>query len=598
MYRNRLRWFHFLILMILIGYSSGQNVEIVSQDILNHIKVLASDRFEGRRAGTRGARKASRYITRHFRDYGLKPMGRNGHSFRKSFEFISGLKLGRRNSLEMISGEKTFLLELSKDFLPVGFSASGSARGELVFVGYGIESDELNYHDYGEIDVSGKIVMILRYSPDGTNPHGEFGNYTALRYKAMTAREQGAIAVVFVIGPEDDNDEDYLMRLKYDRSFADAGIPVLAVTQRWAKRLFQMADVDLMETQKEMNRDKISNSFLFPVSLSLEASVEKVPGITDNIVGIVEGTDPEFSDEYIVVGAHYDHLGMGGFGSMMPDTIAVHNGADDNASGTAGVLELAEWFGAHPQKRSLIFATFGGEEIGLLGSSSFVSDPPILLQKIGAMVNMDMIGRMQDSTVVIGGIGTSSIWKEMIELEVGELGLKPKFDDEGYGASDHQSFYLKDIPVLFFFTGTHENYHRPSDDWDKINNEGEERILKLVRNIIIDLAARPLRPDFVKLEGVQSTRGGFAVVLGTIPDYAATDVEGMKLSGVRKGGPADKGGLKGGDIIIKFGEKEVKSIYDFMYALQEAKAGIPVTITVDRNGEVVALEVIPDRRRD
>jgi len=598
MSQREFRRLFLLLLLILVGYGKPQNVEISSQDILNHIKFLASDDLEGRRAGTKGAKKAARYITRQFNVYGLKPIESRSYTFRKSFDFTSGVKLGRKNHLVIESGDETFLLVLGKDFLPVGFSSSGSAKGELVFAGYGIDSDEVNYHDYDNIDVNGKVVMILRYSPDGTNPHGEFGKYSPLRYKAMTAREHGAIAVVFIVGPEDENEEDYLMRLRYDRSFADSGLPIVSITQRWANRLFQLSENNLAEIQREINRDKTHHSFPFPVTISLETSVEKVSGKTDNVIGVVEGTDPEFSDEYIVVGAHYDHLGMGGESSMMPDTVAVHNGADDNASGTAGLLELAEWFGHFPQKRSLIFTSFGAEEIGLLGSGSFVSDPPILLQKIGSMINMDMIGRMKDSTVVIGGAGTSSIWKELIRTRAEELDLTPKFDDAGYGASDHQSFYLKDIPVLFFFTGSHEDYHRPSDDWDKINSEGEARIVSLVREVIEELANRPLRPDFVKVEQGQPTRGGFAVILGTIPDYAATDVVGMKLSGVRKGGPADKGGLKGGDIIIKFGEKEVKSIYDYMYALQEAKAGEPVVIIVNRDGEEVSLEVIPARRKD
>ena len=598
MRQREIRLLLYLFLMGLVSYGAAQDVEITSQDIINHVKFLASDDLEGRRAGTKGARKAARYITRRFRSLGLKPMGKSSYSFKKPFEFISGVRLGRKNHLEIRSVDKTFTLDLGKDFRPVGFSASGKTKGELVFVGYGIDSDEMNYHDYDGVDVSGKVVMILRYSPDGTNPHGEFGKYSPLRYKAMTAREHGAVAVVIVIGPEDDDDEDYLMRLKYDKSFADSGIPVVVMTQRWAKQLFHLADRDLVNVQKKMNADKSPNSLRFPVSISLEVSVDKVPGKAVNVVGMVEGTDPEFSDEYVVIGAHYDHLGMGGEGSMIPDTVAVHNGADDNASGTAGVLELAEWFSFNPQKRSLIFVAFSGEEMGLLGSSSFVSDPPILLQKIGAMINMDMIGRMKDSTIVIGGAGTSSIWRELMETKAGEFDLTPKFDDAGYGASDHQSFYLKDIPVLFFFSGTHDDYHRPSDDWDKINEEGEERILKLTREIIVDLATRPVRPDFVKVEQDQPTRGGLAVYLGTIPDFAGTDVEGMKLSGVRKGGPADKGGLKGGDIIIRFGEKKVKSIYDFMYALQEAKAGDPVLITVKRGEEEVVLEVIPARRRD
>lgn len=588
----------FVMVLVLVSGNERDGEEISSEEILDHIKFLASDDLEGRRAGTRGGRKAARYITREFRSYGIEPMGKTAYTFGQPFEFVSGVRLGRKNRLLIKSGEETFNLDLGKDFRPLGFSASGNAEGQLVFVGYGIDSDELEYHDYEGIHAEGKIVMILRYSPDGTNPHGEFGEYSPLRYKAMTAREHGASAVLFVLGPEDDDEEDYLMGLTYDRSSGDAGIPVLTITQRWAKDILLRDGIRLREVQTGINESRLSNSFELPVAVFLEASLEKVASKTANVIGVVEGTDPNFSDEYIVVGAHYDHLGWGGEGSLAPDTVAIHNGADDNASGTAGLLELGEWFSQNPQKRSIIFAAFGAEELGLLGSADFVAHPPVLLQKVHAMVNMDMIGRMEDSTVVVGGAGTSSIWKDLVGQLAPRFHIDPKFDEPGYGSSDHQTFYLKNIPVLFFFTGQHEDYSRPSDDWQKINVEGEERIVRLVREVIADLANRTSRPDLVKVEEAQPVRGRFPVYLGTIPDYVATEVEGMKLSGVREGGPADQGGLKGGDIIIRFGDKSVKNIYDFMYALQEAKAGEPVVITVRRNGEEVDLEVVPARRRD
>ncbi|MFQ6673179.1 MAG: M28 family peptidase [Fidelibacterota bacterium] len=581
----------------LTGFTPGEEPDISSRDILHHIKFLASDELEGRRAGTRGGRKASRYIMREFRSYGLKPTG-GRYSFKSPFEFAAGVRLGRRNRLEVLTGEGTFKLELGKDFHPLGFSATGRTGGDVVFVGYGIESDGLNYHDYAGVDVEGKVVIVLRYTPDGTNPHGSFGKYSPLRYKAMEARERGAAAVVFVTGPADEDDEDYLMSVKYDRSFSGSGIPVVGLTQRWVKVLFNLASRNLQEVQGRINEEKLPHSFALPASMFLETSVEKVRRTTRNIVGLVKGTEPGFLDEYVVVGAHYDHLGLGGEGSLAPDTVAVHNGADDNASGTAGLLELAEWFSQNPQKRNLLFVAFGAEELGLLGSSDFVANPPVPLGKMVAMLNMDMIGRMKDSTLVVGGVGTSPIWGDLVGEKAGEFGLTAKFDEAGYGASDHQSFYLKGIPVLFLFTGIHEDYSRPSDDWQKINAAGEERVVKLARAILEDVANRETPPGFTKVEQAEPTRGGFPVYLGTIPDYSATDVEGMKLSGVREGGPADKGGLKGGDIIIKFGGKEVKNIYDFMYALQEAKADVPVIVAVRRGEEVVEMNVVPGRRRD
>lgn len=572
--------------------------EITAEEILKHVKYLASDKLEGRRAGSRGDKKAARYITREFRSYGLRAMGDSRRSFRHSFEFISGVKLGRRNRLKVRSGDGTYSLKLHKDFRPVGFSASGSAEGGLVFAGYGIDSDEPDYHDYERVNVNGKVVLILRHSPDGTNPHGDFSRFAALRYKAMTARENGAAAVIFVTGPEDDPDEDYLMKLRYDQSFADSGIPVMMVTQKLAGELISLAGHDLSEVQKKINEDLAPSSFDIPATVRVEASVEKVPAHSVNLVALLKGIDPDLADEYVVVGAHYDHLGKGGEGSLAPDTVAIHNGADDNASGTAGLLELAQWFSKHPQKRSIVFAAFGAEELGLLGSAALADRPPFPLESVAAMVNMDMIGRLKDTTLVVGGAGTSSVWKEMVAGMAGQFDLSPKFDDAGYGSSDHQSFYLKDIPVLFLFTGTHENYHRPSDDWDLINADGEERVVRLAAEIIAEVASEPSRPDFVKVQQEQPTRGGFAVSLGTIPDYAGTEVEGMQLSGVREGSPAEKGGLQAGDIIVMLGAKEVKSIYDYMYALQELKPDKAVPVVVKRDGEEVELEVIPVRRRE
>ncbi|MFQ6615210.1 MAG: M28 family peptidase [Fidelibacterota bacterium] len=584
--------------ILAMGWSSRDETKITSWELREHIKSLASDDMEGRRAGTRGDRKAARYLTRAFRSYGLDPVGKGQHSLRSPFTFTAGVELGRRNAFRIETGGELKALRLGKDFRPLGFSSSGEVEGQLVFAGYGIVAGEMGYDDYGPVEVEGKVVLALFYSPDGTNPHGEFGPYVPARRKAMTAREKGAAAIILVMGPREDPDPDYLMGLSHHQGAADSGIPVVTVTQRQANELLSLADRDLAEVQDRIHETRQPQSFHIPVQVFVKTSLEKVEAKTWNVVGMVKGSDPELADEYVVVGAHYDHLGWGGEGSLAPDTVAIHNGADDNASGTAGLLELAEWFSGHPGKRSIIFAAFGAEELGLLGSTHFVNDPPVPLENVVAMLNMDMIGRMEDSTLVVGGVGTSSIWKDLVNDRAGPLGLSPKFDDPGYGSSDHQSFYLKDIPVLFFFTGIHDDYSRPSDDWEKINIPGEERIVRLVRDVTREVATRKETPNFVKVERAQPVRGGFPVYLGTVPDYSATDVEGMRLAGVREGGPAHQGGLRGGDIIVRFGSKDVKNIYDFMYALQEARADEPVSITVLREGKERVLEVTPARRKD
>jgi membrane-associated protease RseP (regulator of RpoE activity) len=586
--------------ILLTSCGPSEYVEITTDEILNHIKTLSDDRYEGRRAGEIGDRKAARYIIRHFRAAGLDPMGDRPGSFRQQFDFISGVKVGRRNSLTFIyeDGSRS-RLHSGKEFVPFGFSSSEEASGEIVFAGYGISADTLGYDDYAEIDVAGKIVLLLRYSPDGTNPHGDFSRYTSLRYKAMKAREKGAVAVMIASGPADEEDENYLVKSGFGHRGASVGIPVVYLTMKSAIGIIEHAGKDLKEVQEQMNEQRESVTFTIPIFAEIETDVEKVPATSTNIVGGVEGTDPELKDEYIVVGAHYDHLGWGGDGAMIKDTVAIHNGADDNASGIAGLIELAEWFAANPQPRSLIFVAFGAEELGLLGSATFADKPPVPRDQITAMVNMDMIGRMEDNEFIAGGAGTSSIWKDLVSEKASDFGLKPKFDNSGFGSSDHQSFYVKDIPVLFFFTGTHTDYHRPSDDWIWINAEGEVLIAKVIRDVLVDLGRRDERPDFVEVQQEQpGGRRGFAVSLGTIPDYAATDIEGMRISGARKGSPAHKAGMKGGDILVKLGDNEIKSIYDYMYALQEAKAGEPTEAVVLRGGQHITLEVIPARRRE
>ena len=595
-----------LKLIILAGFfllsacGPSESVDITADEILGHIKTLSDDRYEGRRAGEIGDRKAARYIIRHFRAAGLEPMPDGSRSYRHQFDFISGVKIGRDNNLTFFyeDGRKSRLWS-EKDFVPLGFSASEAAAGEIVFAGYGISADSLGYDDYAKLDVEGKIVLILRYSPDGTNPHGDFNRYSSLRYKAMKARENGAVAVMIASGPADEEDENYLVKSGFGHRGASVGFPVVYLNMKSAIDIIEHAGRDLKEVQEKMNEQRESVTFIIPIFAEIETDVQKVPATSTNIVGGVEGTDPELKDEYIVVGAHYDHLGWGGNGAMIKDTVAIHNGADDNASGTSGLIELAEWFSANPQPRSLIFVAFGAEELGLLGSADFVKNPPVPLDQITAMVNMDMIGRMEGNEFVAGGAGTSSIWKDLVTEKASVYGLKPKFDNSGFGSSDHQSFYVKDIPVLFFFTSTHTDYHRPSDDWIWINTEGEVQIVKLARDVLEDLGSRDERPDFVEVQQEHSGgRRGFAVSLGTIPDYAATDVEGMKITGARKGSPADKAGMKSGDILVKLGDKEIKSIYDYMYALQEAKAGEPTEAVVLREGQRVTLEVIPARRRE
>ncbi|MBI4811328.1 MAG: M28 family peptidase [Ignavibacteriales bacterium] len=330
--------------------------------------------------------------------------------------------------------------------------------------------------------------------------------------------------------------------------------------------------------------------------ISVRTEIEKITARSANVVGLIPGTDSSLNKEYLIIGAHFDHIGMGGegSGSLKPDTLAPHHGADDNASGTAGLLELAQYFSAqrHMLKRSLLFIAFTGEELGVLGSDYYVKHPFMTLDKTIAMINMDMIGRMKDSILVVEGMGTSPKFEEIVKrhnIDSLTLRLKP----DGFGPSDQASFYKKDIPVIFFFTNLHSDYHKPSDTWDKINYSGEDKVVRLAARVISDLARDDQRPVFTKAAstpmGMGGDRQGARVSLGIIPDFAG-DTPGMKISGTRPGSPAEKAGLKADDIIIKFGGKEVKNIYDFTYLLGQFKPGDEVEISVKRGSEEITLK--------
>ena len=593
----------FLAVSIIAGVAHSQlkrSSEITPQELRYHLKYLASDQLEGRRAGSRGAELAAEYIANEFKGYGLAPRGVDGTYF-QPFDFIAGVNLGSPNDATASVNGKDITFILDQDFRPLGFSSSGSFRGGIVFAGYGIEAPDQHYNDYEGIDVHGKAVLVLRYHPEGDNRHSMFGRYSSVRYKAAKAKENGAALLLLVTGPAD-TDRDELMKLTYDQSVGDAGIPALSITQAAANRILAGNGSTIKQLQEEINKEKKPQSFVIDhASLTTHTTVDKINASSKNVVGFLEGTDPSLKNEVVVVGAHYDHLGFGGegSGSLQPDTVAVHNGADDNGSGTVGLLELAQYFAAHRSslKRSLLFISFSGEELGLLGSAAYVKDPTVPLASIVTMVNMDMIGRLTNRKLIVYGIGTSPGFESLMRRDADTTLFNLKLLPDGFGPSDQSSFYAKEIPVLHFFTDLHSDYHRPSDDWEKINFEGERDVLELVRKVVTDLDEDSSRPQYVKVEQPRPTGGEQAIrsYTGTIPDFGE-QVEGMKLSGVREGSPAAKAGLIAGDIIIKFGTIDIKNLYDYTFALGEYKPGDEVTVIVKRGTEQKSFKLTVGRR--
>ena len=430
----------------------------------------------------------------------------------------------------------------------------------------------------------------------------------ALRYKAMLAREHGAKAFLVVAGPNSPNAGE-LIPLDFDSSLADSGIVAASISDTVANTLFAPSGKDLKEVQSGLDVENPHFVGQFPlphVKVKIVVSIEKVKKTDQNVAALLPPPESTDNTEYVIVGAHYDHIGYGEIGSLAgkDEEGQIHNGADDNASGTAVVLELAATLSAayqkHPEKfqRGIIFALWSGEELGLIGSTHFVNHPVVPLEKIAAYVNFDMVGRLRENKLILQGVGSSPVWPKLIEKRNVPIGFNLTLQSDPYLPTDVTAFYPKEIPVLSFFTGGHADYNRPTDDIETLNYDGLERISQLAHGIVSDLISTAERPEYVRVERSQSEGGSrdtLRAYLGTIPDYT-TEGSGVKLSGVRAGGPADKAGLKGGDIIVEFGGQEITNIYDYTYALDAVKIGEPVEVVVLRNGEQVRLTVTPEAR--
>jgi aminopeptidase YwaD len=583
--------------------------EITAGELREHIKYLASDELEGRGSGTQGNVNAAIYIATQLKLSGLKPAGDNG-TFFQSFDFVSAVKPGERNSCVvkgpgLAHGEQEMVLD--KDFRPFGFSGTGAVEGRLVFAGYGISASDLSYDDYAGIDVRGKIAVVLRYAPDGSGSQSSYQKYTALRKKAQVARDKGAVGMILLTGPNDDAD-DALLKLAVDQNGAPVGMPAVSMKRAAFESLMKENGWTLKSLQDTIRATRVPRSFVFAnASASLETEITRVMASTANILAYLEGNDPVLKDEVVVVGAHMDHLGWGGprSGSMMPDTTAIHNGADDNASGTAAVLEIAQAFAAHAReiKRSMLFIFFSGEELGTLGSAYYVEQPFFPLKATVAMLNLDMVGRLQNKALTVGGSGTSPVWNDLLARANADSTFTLSLNPDGFGPSDHATFCGKDVPVLFFFTGTHDDYHKPSDDWDKINYPGEEKVTKYVYRIASTIDTMQARPAFARVQmaagrGNTSRSGdsrGFTASLGIVPDVGESST-GMKISGVRPNSAAEKAGMKSGDVITTLAGRKVLNVYDYMGVLEDLKAGQEVEVTILRGGTPMKLTAVMQKR--
>ncbi|MBI5008706.1 MAG: M20/M25/M40 family metallo-hydrolase, partial [Bacteroidia bacterium] len=535
-----------LLIYLLTSCAATKQSEVTQQELKGHIEYLSSDELQGRLTGSEGDSLAAVYIRTELASYGFLPL--EGDGFQK-FTVTKRLFPGKNNLLS-IQG-KNYTCE--KDYIPLGFSSNGMADAEVVFAGYGfnINTDSIKWNDYHNLDVKGKWVMILRADPEVNNTQSFYIPFSSDRDKALIAKDMGAAGVLFVAGPASDEQDTFDPLNKNDFS---VGIPVFRIKRDVADQILSVARATTSALEKKLNNSRKPLGFSTDVFLKGNAEIAREESVTRNVAMVLPGTDEKLKNEYIIIGAHFDHLGLGGPGSSSRavDTTGVHHGADDNASGVALMLELAEKYAKtkDSHKRSIICIGFSGEEMGLLGSKYFTENPGIELKSVNAMINLDMVGRLRETNVLqVSGVGTAEGFRGKI-LSVSDTSvIKLALSDEGYGPSDHSAFYGKNIPVLFYTTGAHLDYHTPNDVADSINYKGMISISSLVYSMSHELASAPDRLKFneagpVAEQSRPARRKG--VTLGIMPDFAGNIKNGLRADFVTPGKPAALGGMKKG----------------------------------------------------
>ena len=645
-----------VLILLLVAVAPAQNVE---QNLRKHVAYLASAKLEGRRTGEQGATAAAKYVESEFKNSRLKAGLKT--TFLQPFPYVAGVTLGANNALRIVPADTTRenKMEVGINWMPLGYSPSADIPStEIVFAGFGVTVPEANYDDYKGLDVRDKIVLIFDSTPDAGNPHSAFARFN-IHTKANIAKDKGAKAII-LIAADGDFKNDRLARLSYDRTLGETALPVVGISRGQGGLILGASDTLGLDSivwwvlKKNNGPIAVDSTTGKPVFMrtpkNLEAALSNLQAKAQlkinlvkktvdafNVIGILPGTDPQLKSEAIIIGAHYDHLGRGGAGSLAANSTDIHHGADDNASGTSAVLELARQFAKEKKnKRTLIFMAFGGEEEGLLGSKHYVNNPVWPLDKTIAMINLDMVGRLKDDKLTIGGVGTASEWnitldtvmsqwlrrelqtgidnygkegagkekrhsattklpREIVAIEkpVASRSLNLQRNEDGFGPSDHSSFYGKKIPVLFFFTGTHPDYHKPSDTFDKINYAGLAAITDYVGSIVRSVDAKSTRPTYaVEKSSAPMGQVRMSVSLGTIPSYGDT-TDGMILDGVRDNSPAAKAGLRAGDKVVKLAGKDVRNAMDYTYVLSSMKAGEEYEVVIKRGTETLTLKIIP-----
>jgi hypothetical protein len=591
----------FVLILALAGAAS---FPIVAQQAPSktraHVEALASERFEGRLAGSNGERLASNYIAAQLKKIGAKPLP--GHTdFLLPFEFTAGTRDG---------GSTISFANESRSARALSFSDNGDVSGPVVFAGYGLvvpDSQDFGYDSYAGLDVKDKIVLVLRYFPEDADQktRAALVRYADLRYKAMAARQHGARAMLVVTGPRSPNAGE-LVPMTYDTALAGSGILALSITGDAATVMFgRGADKTLEDAQKALDSGNphVAGFALPGVEARVHAAVEREKQTGHNVAAYLPATDGgRLERPWVVLGAHYDHLGRGDHGNSLAtkeQAGRIHFGADDNASGTAAVLAVGEALAKQPRRRNVLLTLWSGEELGLIGSSAFIASPPVPIEQVEAYLNFDMVGRMQDNKLTLQAIGTSRAWAKIIEQANIAAGFDLLLQQDPYQPTDVASFNLAGVPCLSFFTGTHADYHKPSDTADKIDYADLDRIVDFAADVTRKLEELAQPPQFTKVDRPVQMGGGRAgvrVFTGTIPDYS-TEIKGLLLGGVIGGGPAEQAGLQKGDVIVEIAGQTIANIYDYTYALELLKIGQPTTVIYVRNGVRKETMLTPGARK-
>ena len=623
-------------------------------DAVRHVEFLCRPQLGGRLTGTKGEQLATNYVALNFETYGLLPAGDNDTYFQE-FELTSGISAGPNNSLTIQKNDadtSASTLTLDKDWRPLAFSSSMNVEpSEVIFAGYGIRAPAAEgieeYDSFVHLEVKDKWVVVFRYMPEDftAEQRQHFVRFSSLRFKAMQARDLGARGLIIVSGPTSGVKEQ-LVPLQFDGSLAGSGLPGISVTDEVAGAWFSERGKDLAAVQKKMDSGEPAMGFPLDglkIAASIDIQQEKKTG--RNVLGRLQINESQ-AGQIVVVGAHIDHLGTGPSGNSLArgdEQSQIHFGADDNASGVSAMLQIAEAMarakdeGKLHGQRDIVFAAWSGEELGLLGSSHYVKTLETMFSQhaaaidpaetngdpkdaeddsakkkaddlsgpntgglnlyIAACLNMDMVGRLQEK-LVLQGIGSSAAWQKIVEQANVPLGLSLTLQNDSYLPTDASSFFLHGVPILSAFTGNHSEYHTPRDTPEKLNYEGIAHIANLVSLVCRQLIAAERPPVYVAQAPQKDgqRRASLRAYLGTIPDYAQTDVKGVMLSGVSKGGPADVAGVKGGDVIVKLAGKSVQNIYDYTYAIEALKSGQETELSVLRDGKEIVLKVTPGSR--